>query len=215
MIANATVRILHSSAGYAPELSSEQRKQEACVVCARKDWTQHRHRCYLWKVFPDTQPTDLAEDEVAEDVGSEDEGSRKPKSRELLRDADGVYYFGDAAVVNKFLGVEHYAKAMPRIPLEELHASSVQHPKHSSYRWLLHTRRAPTLQGSFPCDAHELVREYPTEEDQLPSCAGVVVEDSKVWLCKQCRDALCMKWDINMPGPALANLMWGGREHPA
>ena len=29
MIANATVRILHSSAGYAPELSSEQRKQKA------------------------------------------------------------------------------------------------------------------------------------------------------------------------------------------
>ena len=25
---------------------------------------------------------------------------------------------GDAAEVNKFLGVEHYAKAMPRIPLK-------------------------------------------------------------------------------------------------
>ena len=41
------------------------------------------------------------------------------------------------------------------------------------------------------------------------------MEDSKVWVCRECRDALCVTDEINMQGPALANLMWGGREHPA
>ena len=36
-----------------------------------------------------------------------------------------------------------------------------------------------------------------------------------MWICRACRDALCVRDGINMPGPALANLMWGGREHPA
>ena len=126
--------------------------------------------------------------------------------------------------MHKFLGVEHYARAMPRIPLEELHASSVQHPKHDSYRWLLHSRRVPTQQMRAhgaqepvrPHGAQEPVRECPGEqEEQRPSCAGVAVEDRTVWVCKQCRDALCVKKEIGMPGPALANLMWGGREHPA
>ena len=48
----------------------------------------------------------------------------------------------------------------------------------------------------------------------LPRCAGVGIEESKVWLCKECRNALCVSRGVNMPGPALANLMWGGREHP-
>ena len=42
-----------------------------------------------------------------------------------VRDADGVYYVGDAAKVHQHLGVKHYAKAMPLIPVEELHAPSV------------------------------------------------------------------------------------------
>ena len=46
--------------------------------------------------------------------------------------------------VHQHLGVEHYPKAMPRIPVEELHASSVQHPRFPTYRWLLHTCRVPT-----------------------------------------------------------------------
>ena len=43
----------------------------------------------------------------------------------------------------------------------------------------------------------------------LPRCAGVGIEESKVWLCKECRNALCVSRGVNMPGPALANLMWG------
>ena len=42
------------------------------------------------------------------------------------------------------LGVEHYAKAVPRIPIKELRASSVQNSKFPAYRWHLHTRKVPT-----------------------------------------------------------------------
>ena len=50
-IANATSAILYSRAGGDGE--PEERREEACVVCARKGWLEHRHRCYLWKVFPE------------------------------------------------------------------------------------------------------------------------------------------------------------------
>ena len=242
MVANAATAIVYSRPGGEGDL--EERRQEACVVCARKGWLESRFQCYLWKAFPRGDARELAaekkatKDGVAEEClePSDDEERRRP--RRLLRDADGVYYMGDAAEVNKFLGVEHYAKAMPRIPLKELHASSVRHPKHSAYRWLLHTRRVQTQQeetggvhenasptqlapaGVRGCDdggdgAAEPVSETGAHSNGLPRCAGVGVEDSKAWVCKTCRDALCVGDTVGMPGPALANLMWGGREHPA
>ena len=36
-----------------------------------------------------------------------------------------------------------YVPVVPLAPLEELHASSVQHPRFQTMRWLLHTRRVP------------------------------------------------------------------------
>ena len=214
------------------------------MVCARKDWLESWYQCYLWKAFPRGDAGELAADEeAAKDAAAEvclepsdDEEPRRP--RRLLRDADGVYYMGDAAKVNAFLGVEHYAKAMPRIPLKELHASSVRHPMHSAYRWLLRTRRVQTRPeeaggareiasptplapaGVHGCDdgrdgAAEPVGETGAHGDGLPRCAGVGVEESKAWVCRTCRDALCVGDGVAMPGPALANLMWGGREHPA
>ena len=152
----------------------------------------------------------------AEEPTSAEEDGRGPETRRaaLLRDGDGVYYFGDAARINDFLGVEHYAKAMPRIPLEELHASSVQHPRYPEYRYLLHTRRVPTMQTSGRDGAAEPVQKADVGGQALPRCAGVGVEESVVWICRECRDALCVKVSPSMPGPALANLMWGGREHP-
>ena len=76
--------------------------------------------------------------------GSEDE-ERRSRRRRVLRGADGVYYVGGAAEVHTHLGVEHYANAMPLSPLEELHASSVQHPRFPAYRWLFaHAKSADT-----------------------------------------------------------------------
>ena len=243
MVANATTATLYSSAGPASEL--EERRQEACAVCARKDWLEARFQCYLWKSFPGGGAGEPAEEEEAEEgatgaelsEGSDDEGGRRPR-RWALRDADGVYYVGDAAKVHQHLGVEHYAKAMPLIPLEELHASSVQHPRFTAYRWLLHTRRVPTRPEETGGAGHpvgsaesaaargrgredggggaaEPVSEPSPDGPSLPRCAGVGAEEKIVWIGRQCRDALCVRDGIAMPGPALANLMWGGREHPA
>ena len=242
MVANAATAIAYSRPGGEGEL--EERREEACAVCARKGWLEARFQCHLWKAFPDGDGGELAEErEAEEDAAAEEspgasEDEERRRRRRLLRDADGVYYVGDAAEVHKFLGVEHYAKAMPRIPLEELHASSVQHPRHPAYRWLLHTRRvasrpeeeggakepagssglAPPGGHERDCDgggAAELVSEPVPVSSARPRCAGVGVEESKVWVCRECRDALCVREAVNMPGPALANLMWGGREHPA
>ena len=85
--------------------------------------------------------------------------TRLNRSGENCSEMQTVCIIGDADIVHKFLGVEHYAKAMPRIPLKELHASSVQHPKHDSYRWLLNTRRVPTQQMR-PHGAQEPVRPH-------------------------------------------------------
>ena len=243
MVANATTAMLYSVSEGGRELA--ERRQEACAVCARKDWLEARLQCHLWKALPGGDAGELAEEREAEagaaaedsQEGSEDE-ERRRRAKRRLRDADGVYYVGDAAKVHQHLGVEHYAQAMPRIPLEELHASSVQHPRFPTFRWLLHTRRVPTRpqepgsasqSSGLPQEtahrargrdhgsdgAAEPVSEPGPDSPALPRCAGVGVEESKVWICRHCRDALCVRDDIAMPGPALANLMWGGREHPA
>ena len=45
MIANATSAMLHARAGGDGDL--EERRELACVVCARKGWLEHRYRCHL------------------------------------------------------------------------------------------------------------------------------------------------------------------------
>ena len=100
----------------------------------------------MWKECPaearqreaDGSETDTSDDETLDQHGE----PRKKLS--LLRDSDGDYYFGDPAEVNKHLNVARYAAEMPLIPLEELHASAIQHPRFPEFRWLLHTRRVKT-----------------------------------------------------------------------
>ena len=72
------------------------------------------------------------------------------------------------------LDVERYSKRWPMIPAEELHASSVQHPGHPEWRWLLHSRRVPVLPGaSDPADTR-------------PPCAGVGDKHGVVLTCWEC-----------------------------
>ncbi len=49
--------------------------------------------------------------------------------------------------------------------------------------------------------------------DTLPPCAGVGDANETALICKVCRDCLCTDAP-EMPWCALANLLWGGREHP-
>ena len=58
-----------------------------------------------------------------------------------LRDENGFCYFASANAIHELLDVDLYVPVVPLAPLEELHASSVQHPRFHTMRWLLKTRR--------------------------------------------------------------------------
>ena len=77
MIANATSAMLQSRP--AGEGDVEERREEACVVCARKDWVDMRYRRYLWKSFDGSGALEPAEPEVDEELSSEGEGAPKQK----------------------------------------------------------------------------------------------------------------------------------------
>ena len=147
---------------------------------------------------------DDAESEAAAEESSDEEASvTKQRKGRLLKDEDGFYVI-NADKINKLLDVNKYIEAWPLIPKEELHASSVQHPSHPEYRWLLNTRRVPVQAPSLGSAA---------TEQELPKCAGVGIKDRPLWLCKSCTTALCRPEPI-MPFFALANWNWGGRLHP-
>ena len=98
--------------------------------------------------------------------------------------------------------MENYVHVVPLAPLEELHASSVQHPGFPAMRWLLNIRRVPV-------DSAWVA----SPEDPRPPCAGVGDAEAPSWLCHHCASHLCRTKPL-MPPQALANWNWGGREHP-
>ena len=85
--------------------------------------------------------------------------------------------------MDKILGVQHYIAAWPKIPIEELHASSVQHPHYLSMHWLLHSRRVPKhavqSDSSPPSDEtkglHEAERGVPPSMN-TSRCTGMLKE---------------------------------------
>ena len=82
-----------------------------------------------------------------------------------------------------------------------VHASSVQHPRFHTMRWLLNTRRLPVV----PTNAGF--------SPNAPSCAGIGDTDKPAWICHHCASHLCSR-QPRMPPQALANWNCGGREHP-
>ena len=133
---------------------------------------------------------------------SEDEARQWRRIRPL-RDADGVYYVGGTATVCQHVVVEQYATARPLIPVEELRASSVQHPMCPACRWLMHSCSVParpqeTGGASHPAGiadsvaargaatimvamgAAQPVSEPGPDSSALPRCAGVRAEESNV-----------------------------------
>ena len=132
---------------------------------------------------------------------------------------DGVYYLQNPELVHKLLNVDRYGLRWPLIPSEELHASSVQHPEHPGWRWLLHSRRVPV---ESPAEATELTCSAPQPADDRPSgasrpaderprCAGVGDATALVWACWECISDLCAK-KPKMPLNGLTNDNWIGRE---
>ena len=129
----------------------------------------------------------------------EDQVPRVRERQQLLSDKKGILYFGPAEVIQKFLAVEKYQERWPLVPAAELHASSVRHPMHPEYRWLLHSRRVPVLSEAISGESG----------GDLPRCSGVGDPDRTVLLCPWCARSLCHR-KPTLPPRALANDMWGG-----
>ena len=176
------------------------RQRVGCPVCAVEDWIDHFFPCYMWKPWPYAFDSEDEGNEIDED-GDDDKGSGNAKGK-LLRDDQGILYFGTAEKVNAILNVQAYCQAWPLIPQAELYASSVRHPSHLEFCWLLNTRRVPTTPENVDDSASEHVS------------AGIGDADSMVWICGICAQKLCIKHPV-MPPYALANWLWLGREHPA
>ena len=200
-----------------------------CAVCAVKDWIDDFYPCYMFKECPKTHSA--AEHAEGNSEGSEhgadkeDKAVSSSKRGPALRDAENYCYFGPAERIHELLDVERYIPVVPLAPLEELHASSVQHPRFSHMRWLLHTRRVPVVAAAAEDDAdtksaaeHEAseqagARLNSAAEHAKPRCAGVGDLDKTAWLCHECAAHLCCA-SPTMPPRALANWNWGGREQP-
>ena len=65
----------------------------------------------------------------------------------LFQDPDGSTELENGAVdvipCGRILGVDRYSRRWPKIPLEALHASAVEHPYCKGEHLLLHKRRMP------------------------------------------------------------------------
>ena len=120
------------------------RCEAACVVCAQKDYVEHRHKLSLFGAVPHERVSDYCADPASDhDDLSEGEADARP-ARALVKHR-GVYYLQCPELVQKLLDVDRYRHRWPLIPYEQLHASSVQHPEHPEWRWLVHSRRVPVV----------------------------------------------------------------------
>ena len=186
----------------------------ACAVCAIKDWIDDFYPCYMWKDPPtsaDVADVGASEHDDEPDTDEEDTHVRKHRKGPRLRDDNGFCYFGPAEKIHELLDVNLYVPIVPLAPLKELHASSVQHPRFQTMRWLLHTRRVPV---SGVADAPNVTEKTDGAPEQAkPSCAGIGDPDKPAWICHHCASHLC-SLQPRMPPQAVANWNWGGREHP-
>ena len=204
----------------------EKRESVGCAVCATQEWTERMRRCYMFRGSPLGQEAGVETTEVederkpAGELSEEEEEDKAQLRQGLLKDKDGLYYFGPPEDIDVFLSTARYAERWPQIPAEELHASSVQHPKHPEFRWLLRTRRVPVqevastanVDGNGSATARASVETVPDAEAR-PPCAGIGDPDATVLLCRWCAKNICHR-KPTLPQRALANDLWGGREHP-
>ena len=117
------------------------RQLVACATCAKVDWIDEFVPCYLFKKCPEQLRAPGASDSDADSATEGSGGEGTPARRNTLLRDDAGYYVSSAEAINALLDVRAYIKSWPRIPPEELHASSMQHPTYPEYRWLLNTRR--------------------------------------------------------------------------
>ena len=183
------------------------RCEAACVVCAQKDYLEHRHKLSLFGAVPEEHVFQHCED-PASDQEDVPEGAADSRPAKTLVKHLGVYYLQSPEAVQKLLDVVRYSQRWPLIPYEHLHASSVQHPEHPEWRWLLHSRRVPV---EAPAEAAGGSCGASPPAEGRPPCAGVGDVNALVWACWECLSDLCAT-KPKMPLNALANDNWIGRE---
>ena len=197
----------------------------ACAVCGIKNWIDDFYPCYMWKDAPLSAKTHAAEhaDDYPDTDEEEEEHATVHHKGPQLRDENGDCYFGPPEKIHVHLDVEIYVQIVQLAPHEELHASSVQHPRFPAMRWLLHSRRVPVSSSGEAAKSTESAAgasEHGTgdptgnaPERVRPSCAGIGDAEKVAWCCHHCASHLCSP-QPKMPPQALANWNWGGREHP-
>ena len=157
----------------------------ACANCAVKDWIEQRVQIYLF-AKPNGRTSRFV-NVSSQQVHGESEGIQgyeteesKNNSGEPPPAASCSYYkkddclcIGEPDKVDKILGVQHYIAAWPKIPIEELHSSSVQHPHHLCMRWLLHSRRVPKDDTRFKNspESDDATASHEAEYGEQPPCA--------------------------------------------
>ena len=146
----------------------------ACSVCAIKDWIDDFYPCYMWKDAPSSVNTGATEHDEDDDTDGEEEFTHRQTKGPQLRDENGFCYFGPAEKIHPLLDVELYVPVVPKAPVEELHASSVQHPRFPAMRWLLHTKRVPVCQDTEHTSG--------ATEHMKPSCAGIGDIEKPAWI---------------------------------
>ena len=219
ILGNATTRLVSSKSWEPRDPEAEDtgvrrvtdrppRQMLGCATCATKCWSERMRKCYMFRTLKPGEAVAVQENdpEVPEGDDGVSSGEDGHKDRgTLLADKNGILYFGPPEVIDSFLSVNKYIEKWPLIPVAELHASSVQHPEHPEWRWLLHTRRVPVLAVS---QQEELAV---SQQETLPKSAGIGDPDSTVLLRRWCAKNLCHR-KPTLPQRALANDLWGGRE---
>ena len=134
-----------------------------------------------------------------------------PIARTLVK-RRGVYYLQSPEKVHKLLDVDRYSARWPLIPSEELQASSVEHPYHPEWRWLLHSRRVPLTRRVGTTRGHAaLLPVAQATRQERSACAGVGDPAYAVWTCWDCLASLGAQ-QPRMPLNGLTNDNWIGRE---
>ena len=161
--------------------------QAACVLCQRQDFIEHRHKLNLFGQPPSNhqasscsiggapQPAEPSS-RAPEDTDEEGHALEQDTRQQFLLMHGGVHYLQSLEAVHAFLSVEQYATRWPLISADELHASSVQHPLHPEWRWLLHGKRVlvkPDARGS--TRTHRCVPSWTRTSRRTPGCPAALL----------------------------------------
>ena len=162
---------------------ARERQLQSCMICARTCWLEDMERLQMFvEAGKDSEDVvDDAASEVSEEEAKQDKKKVGWKIYEL--DKKKVNW-----VHERIFDVYRYHKLWPRIPLEELKASCVEHPT-----------------GTYAADGTPWL--WLVNKKVLPEH---VTSTTTSFCCKSCVQAITAK-KPRMPKFALANSLWIGR----